>query len=169
MRDAFGGAFMIRLLLVFIIIYVGFTAIALNYAKAFKVKNKVIEYLEENEIINIKTMPAKEYDRMQEYFETEILGNMNYKINIGCGLPTNYNKNEVKMELQHCENGIKIVKIEPYDDSKKNKNGHYYAVYTAFGWSIPFINSLLHLNGEDSDIIVGQWEINGETRTIVNE
>ena len=49
MRDAFGGAFMIKLFLVFIIIYVSFTALALNYAKAFKVKNKIIEYIETNE------------------------------------------------------------------------------------------------------------------------
>ena len=38
MRDAFGGAFMIKLFLVFILIYVCFIALALNYAKAFKVK-----------------------------------------------------------------------------------------------------------------------------------
>ena len=46
MRDAFGGTFMIQLLIIFIIIYIGFTAVALNYAKAFKAKNAVIEYLE---------------------------------------------------------------------------------------------------------------------------
>ena len=38
MRDAFGGAFMIKLFLVFLAIYIGFTAVAVNYAKAFKVK-----------------------------------------------------------------------------------------------------------------------------------
>ena len=41
MRDAFGGAFMIKIFLIFIIVYVCFTALARNYAKAFKVKNKI--------------------------------------------------------------------------------------------------------------------------------
>ena len=50
MRDAFGGTFMIQVFLVFILIYISFTALALNYAKAFKVKNKVIDYLENTEI-----------------------------------------------------------------------------------------------------------------------
>ena len=42
MRDAFGGVFMIKLALIFIIIYVSFMAVAINYAKAFRVKNQVI-------------------------------------------------------------------------------------------------------------------------------
>ena len=58
MRDAFGGAFMIKLFLVFILIYVCFIALALNYAKAFKVKNKIIDYLETNEIILESNTPA---------------------------------------------------------------------------------------------------------------
>ena len=42
MRDSFGGVFMTNLFLVFIFIYVAFTAVSLNYAKAFKVKNKTL-------------------------------------------------------------------------------------------------------------------------------
>ena len=58
MRDAFGGAFMIKIFLIFIIVYVCFTALALNYAKAFKVKNAIIDYLEDKEIGSIKNMSA---------------------------------------------------------------------------------------------------------------
>ena len=159
MRDAFGGAFMIKLFLVFIIIYVGFTAIALNYAKAFKVKNKVIEYLETNEISDIKDMPAAEYDKMEEYFEKEILGNMNYRSTIECSESNEYH-----------ENGICIEKIKPLS-TETNKLGYYYKVSTSFGWSIPFINKLLALNeSEDgTEVATGRWIISGETRLIVKE
>ena len=44
MRDAFGGAFMIKIFIVFIFVYICLTAMALNYAKAFKVKNEIITY-----------------------------------------------------------------------------------------------------------------------------
>ncbi len=47
MRESFGGAFMIKLALVFIIIYVSFMAVAINYAKAFRVKNRLIDYVEQ--------------------------------------------------------------------------------------------------------------------------
>ena len=53
MRDAFGGVFMIRLFLVFIVIYVAFTAVSLNYAKAFRIKNEIISFIEENEITSL--------------------------------------------------------------------------------------------------------------------
>ena len=42
MRDAFGGAFLIKVMLIFLGIYVAFMAVALNYAKAFKVKKNSI-------------------------------------------------------------------------------------------------------------------------------
>jgi len=46
MREAFGGMFMLRLMLVFIFIYVVFAAISYNYAQAFKLKNSIISYIE---------------------------------------------------------------------------------------------------------------------------
>ena len=66
MRDAFGGAFMIKIFLIFIIVYVCFTALALNYAKAFKVKNAIIDYLEDKEIGSIKNM-SKCYHSQKQY------------------------------------------------------------------------------------------------------
>ena len=164
MRDAFGGAFMIKLFLVFIIIYVGFTAIALNYAKAFKVKNKVIEYLEDNEITDIKKMNASNWNEMDNYFETELLGAMNYQATIDCKAPTA--GTDVTYDVQYCAKGIKIIKTHY---TKSNKIGDYYTVYTTFGWSIPFINSILNLNNQDGKVASGLWVIKGESRTIVNE
>ena len=47
MRDSFGGAFMLNMALVFIVVYIAFLAVAINYAKAFRVKNNVINILEQ--------------------------------------------------------------------------------------------------------------------------
>lgn len=47
MRESFGGAFMIKIMMVFIIVYISFMAVAINYAKAFRVKNNVINILEQ--------------------------------------------------------------------------------------------------------------------------
>lgn len=52
MRDSVGGTFMIYALLIFIAVYVVFVAVAFNYARAFRVKNKVIDIIEQNEGIS---------------------------------------------------------------------------------------------------------------------
>ena len=49
MRDAFGGAFSIKLMLIFLILYVSFICVALNYARAFRVKNRIINIIEQHE------------------------------------------------------------------------------------------------------------------------
>lgn len=49
MRDAFGGAFSIRLMLVFLMLYISFICVAINYARAFRVKNRIINVIEQYE------------------------------------------------------------------------------------------------------------------------
>ena len=169
MRDAFGGAFMIKLLLVFIIIYVGFTAIALNYAKAFKVKNKVIEYLEDNEITDICHMSASNFDEMENFIEREILTALNYQASFNVSSQCNtIESHETGERIEYSNHGILIVKKVP-TNSQRNKLGEYYTVSTAFGWSIPFLNSLLQLSGSDGEVASGFWIISGETRSIIKE
>ena len=49
MRESFGGAFMIRLVLIFIVLYISFMAVAVNYAKVFRIKNHIINMLEQHQ------------------------------------------------------------------------------------------------------------------------
>lgn len=58
MRDAFGGTFMIQLMLVFLIIYVSLLAVGYNYAKAFRTKNTIIDYIERYEGYNESSKAA---------------------------------------------------------------------------------------------------------------
>lgn len=169
MRDAFGGAFMIKLFLVFIFIYIFFTALALNYAKAFKVKNIVIDYLEDNEIVNLDDMTALAEDTMEEYFEKEILSNRNYKVNVEdfCSHIGNL-YDEAGNRIAYCsELGIVIRKTGV--DAKTG--GVYYTVSTYVGWDAGFINMLTALNGDNkkNDEIKGTWRISGQTRLIVRK
>lgn len=168
MRDAFGGAFMIKLFLVFIFIYICFTAVALNYAKAFKVKNKIIDYLEENEIVDLANMPVDQLEAMNLFFEEEVLGNMNYNVsdhNICTGINTTDDSGK-RVAICH-DSGIVIRQKA----AASNTKGVYYTVSTYVGWSIPFLNKLLELNGnnKEEDVVSGLWRISGETRIIVNE
>lgn len=49
MREAIGGTFLINLMITFLVIYNGLFAVAVNYAIAFRVKNQIINILEQNE------------------------------------------------------------------------------------------------------------------------
>ena len=49
MREAIGGTLLIQLVMFFIVIYVAFLAIAINYSITFRVKNQIITLIEEYE------------------------------------------------------------------------------------------------------------------------
>ena len=138
MRDAFGGAFMIQVFLVFILIYIGFTAMALNYAKAFKVKNTVVEYLESNEIVDLNKLNVAQKNAMEEYFANEVLGNMNYNLS-GQDICNNLGIKEYDdagHRIAYCHDlGIVIEQT----GKAMNTEGVYYTVSTFVGWRIPFL------------------------------
>lgn len=162
MRDAFGGEFMLRIFLIFILIYILFTAVVLNYAKAFKVKDLVISYLEENEITDLEHMPAEMSQAMRDYFESQLVGNYQYTHaldSISCDSEEN----------EYCyEPGIKIKQIKRPLDA--NKLGVYYKVSAYFGYDIGFLKLLRAGNGSvDTSGGLGFWEVSGETRPIVKD
>lgn len=168
MRDAFGGAFMIKLFLVFIFIYICFLAVALNYAKAFKVKNKIIDYIESSEITDLNNMTAKQLNEMNLFFDEEILGKMNYRVNMDNICKNIKTENEAGKKIAICDQSGIVIR---QSKSATNTEGVYYTVTTYVGWSIPFLNKLLELNSnnKEQDVVTGLWKISGETRVIVNK
>lgn len=171
MRDAFGGSFMLMIFLVFIMVYIFFTAVALSYAKAFKVKNAVISYLEESEIISLDNMTAAQKEDFGNFINEEIVGNKNYNMsryNICAGYPK-YNDAGTRVTAICEDAGIVI------SESKKDERtgAYYYTVSTYLGWDIGFFSKLAALNGDRKDPetgdVTGTWRISGQTRLIVNK
>ena len=58
MRDAFGSTFMFRLIIIFIVFYVAFATIAVSYAKTFRLKNSVIDAIEQQQLTFSKNSNA---------------------------------------------------------------------------------------------------------------
>ena len=151
MRDAFGGEFMIRLFLVFIVVYVAFTAVSLNYAKAFRIKNKVISFIEENEINNLADLNCDELGQMvtnSQYTNTCKNGN---------GIITN-NENKTS---GYCCNGVVI-------NTKEITDKYYiYTINTYADWNVGALNMILTFGGEKQNsrnFVDGSWEISGEAK-----
>ena len=119
---------MIKLMLIFLAIYIAFIAVALNYAKAFRVKNKIIDIIEQSEGIDfIDTSEGSVIVNINTY-----LNSVSYYVNL-----TNIeNKN---IDNVHCyEKGYCIEEYAgPVNDGVTSK---YYKVTTYININFPFFN-----------------------------
>ncbi len=159
MRDAFGGVFTIQVILVFIFIYVGFLGLAINYGKSFKLKNNIIDYLEENQISSLDVMTAVEQDDLETAID-EATSDMNYNSSGICDKITD-------TATRKCHKGVVIEQV-----SSVSKHGVTYVQYkvtTYINYSFGFLNSLLSLGGTSSSekAPIGFWAIAGEAKVTV--
>ena len=139
MREAFGGAFTIKLMLIFLAIYIAFIAVALNYAKAFRVKNKIIDIIEQNEGI----------DSYNDTKEGSVIGDINSYLNT-----VSYYVNLANIKNNNTENincydrGYCIEETTaPVTDGITSK---YYKVTTYININFPFFN--IPITGETRKI-----------------
>ena len=161
MRDAFGGVFMMRLMLVFVFIFVSFTAISLNYAKAFRVKNSVIDFVEQQEIMDLDMF----FNSPNNSSAFEKLDNILKKANYDkeCANGNGKLGREAMDGQAYCYGGIIIEESERIDRTI------VYNVYTYAGWNLGALNMILQLGGQNKnskDVTNGTWRISGEARVV---
>lgn len=151
MRESFGGAFMIKLVLVFIVVYISFMAVAINYAKAFRVKNQVINILEQTKFNGSKS-------------SEEVVDNYLKKVNYN--LSDNIEKIEKKCNEQAESLGKTEIVVSEYgvcliSMSDSNDSPRYYTVTTYITIDFPFFNisMILPIIGETKSIYYEGREI----------
>lgn len=144
MRESFGGAFMIKLLLVFIVIYISFMAIAVNYAKTFRVKNNIINILEQNQYnsnnsASINTIRTK----IEEYVK-----NVPYTIDLK--EERNDLRNQCNNVGQQYMHGVCIT------PQQRDQKKAYYKVTVYISLDLPFfeIHMTVPVSGETKTIYI---------------
>ena len=134
MRDAFGGAFSIKLMLIFLMLYISFICVALNYARAFRVKNRIINIIEQNE--------GYGYDASNDAkINTEIntyLANTGYHVKYS---DLNAGTSSCSSDFIGFSGGRGYCIVEKYSGSDK-----YYLVETYMLFRIPIIDTFTGLN-----------------------
>lgn len=80
MRESIGGLFLIKIMVVFIVLYNALLAIAVNYALAFRVKNQIINIVEQNEGCVNTGSKVKAYVNSVGYYRAARPGEKGYKI-----------------------------------------------------------------------------------------
>lgn len=128
MKEGIGGTFMIYVLLVFLAVYITFVAVAFNYARAFKVKNKVIDIIEQNEGI-------RDYNDIGDnsvlgQIDT-YLGQVSYIVN-GIDENTCQGYDYVNENRGYC--------IDEYSTTVNGVTSKYYKVMTFIRLEIPFMD-----------------------------
>jgi len=129
MREAMGGALLIKLVMFFIVIYVCFLAIAINYSITFRVKNQIINLIEEYE----------GYDLAKDAIDSYISSVGYYRASAG-GVSLDAN----------CTNGYCIEELT-------SARGKYYKVTTYVSFDFPIIGQITNfpVSGETKVIYTG--------------
>lgn len=132
MKEAYGGVTNLYLFMFFFVIYVCFLAIALNFAKTYRVKNYVIDVLEQNQFDGNLNNANSIKDKLDAYFNwVPYKGNDDVAVNY-C---SNYNQ-DVGSAKCMSYNGISII-------SKGTDASPYYQVVAFFTVEFP----LFSING----------------------
>ena len=118
MREAMGGALLIKLVMFFIVIYVCFLSIAINYSITFRVKNQIINLIEEYEGYNNAKDSISEYVNSIGYYREGSL--------------------KIGNDDSNCIKGYCIQEI-----AAKSGNGKYYKVTTYVSFDFPIIGNIL--------------------------
>lgn len=143
MREAFGGAFTIKLMLIFLAIYIAFIAVALNYAKAFRVKNKIIDIIEQNEGIDsyIDTKEGSVIGDINSYLNT-----VSYYVNLA-NIKNNNTENINCYDRGYCIE-------ETSGTTTDGVTSKYYKVTTYININFPFfkLNFNIPITGETRKI-----------------
>lgn len=143
MRDSIGGTFMIYVFIIFLAVYIAFVAVAFNYARAFRVKNKVIDIIEQNE-----GMDDADFANLSGTNTIGVAGDINeylksvsYNVNL---TSSNAEDRGVCFDLGYC------VKEIP-----AGVDGKYYKVTTFVRLELPFLNLgfTIPVKGETRKII----------------
>lgn len=149
MKEAFGNAFIMGLVITFLIIFIIFFATSTSYTKAFKVKNKIVEILEKHDDILHESSSVS--GRLTSNVEEEInavLNEIGYRIS---PTPNNCPMRNGKEAVTKSTTANYEYCIYAYSTSK----GVYYGVTAYMYYQIPVIGIELRFP------VYGETKING--------
>lgn len=137
MRESIGGAWLVGIVIVFVVLFTGYLALSVNYSKAFKVKNEIISLIEENEGLTDKTQ-----EKIVKY-----LNSTGYYVYGKCSaIDEDYLEGTVNGKLVGYEKQGNTDKYKycVYERSIENDtlNRKYYRVTVFFKFDIPLLDSV---------------------------
>lgn len=155
MREAIGGTWLAQLIIIFMLIFVAFLALTLNYSKAFKMKNEIITMIEEREGL---TTTKNNVDGSIKLINNYLLSN-GYAITRACP-EGSYGATNLHAEtLNLVTTGDKAKKyyycVTKIKSPSKNQLGKvHYQVIISLKFNLPILGDLFtfEVSGNTNDI-----------------
>lgn len=151
MRESIGASWILMIVLSFIALFSGYLAFSVNYSKAFRVKDGIVDRLEKYNGPNNKSLQeiAELIDEVSytskgkcdNLFEDEKLTSMGVVVgDLHPDIPVSPNEN-----YHYC-----LQKIKAYSQADGQLTSSYYKVVVFFSLSLPIFNigSSFHVDGE---------------------
>lgn len=153
MKESFGNAFIVNFVIVFVGIFIFFFAGSMSYTKAFKVKNRIINIIEEHE----------KYVNNEE-FKTEInnyLKEAGYRVTASSTCPNNRNGGKVVNGANGNSNVINDYQycIYEFTDTDSENNYKYYGVQTYMYFDVPIIGETITIPVYGETKVLGRFTI----------
>lgn len=144
MREAIGGTWLLGFVVLFIVLFSAYLAISINYTKAFRVKNQIINTIEENEgfTTSVEELSGKTLDDLKDSTKTE---EKVYYYLKSIGYAT------TQIDENKCPNGSNDMRQGGYCVHKVcTPQGAYYKVTSFIKIELPFIwkSFVIPINGE---------------------
>lgn len=132
MRESIGGTWLLGFVVLFIVLFSAYLAYSINYTKAFKTKNFIINTIEENEGFKVSTHASLDAVSDEELASSTRTEDKIYYYLKKNGYKTTLDSGKCEKDTQYREGGYCIKKI--YTD-----NGAYYKVTTFITIEVPLI------------------------------
>lgn len=151
MREAIGGTWITQLVIIFMLLFVAFLALSLNYTKAFKVKNEFLSIIEKNE--GVTTGDNGTIGIINNYLKIN-----GYNIMKTCEVDsygvTDLNNNAIELVTNNRKKYYYCIrKINA--PSSNNTGKVFYKVNIFFYFNLPVLGDIFtfDINGATGDII----------------
>lgn len=147
MRDAIGQVFTLQIILAFVLLINGYMAYSVNYTRAFRVKNQIVNIIEQYE----GPYNDEGIEKINDYIDK-----MAYSVNNQQML--NFQNDNSDAVCPGYNGWCYIEHSVSVDDADGERNGKYYSIVTFVNIDIPVVNNILGLGNF--------LQVVGETRTI---
>ena len=140
MREAFGGSWLLGFVVLFIVLFSAYLAISVNYTKAFKAKNKIVNVIEQNEGFDFdNSAEGSTQNEIKNY-----LRRVSYYVNL-----TNIKINNINDNYKCYSEGYCVEKMGSTDIE-----GTYYKVttYVNIDMQVFNLNFTIPIQGETRKI-----------------
>ncbi|HOZ89223.1 MAG TPA: hypothetical protein PK737_03230 [Bacilli bacterium] len=144
MREAIGSTWIYMIAIALVILFSGYLALSINYSRAFKVKNEIVNIIERN-----KGMNSSAQEEIKEY-----IVRVGYRTTGECeakATVSGYSSatNSTTDDAMYC-----VEKVRAHEATQEFPPAYYFKVTVFFQLDIPIISSIFNFDvSGDSKII----------------